>query len=116
VKAWVGERRPAAVAERPARTGTAHTAARQQEVGQDIEHAPTIVPAPTSWKAGFAICGQSFGLWMTSWALDRALVRLHRPRRGGKDGERDVVAHNDVVDAGAISRDTPARSRRPPAG
>jgi hypothetical protein len=80
VQARVRQRGPAMTAERPPEVGAAHAAARQQQVGQDIEHAATVVPRPTSRKPLSSICGQRTGLWMTSWGLHLVLVRLHRPR------------------------------------
>ncbi len=57
VPARTAERRAAPGAERTPRLGATGAAARQKQVGQDIEHAPTVPGAPVLGKTAIPICG-----------------------------------------------------------
>lgn len=57
---------PAARAERPPGAAAARTPARQEEIGEDVDHRPTVALGARPGKPPRQICGQRFCLWTTS--------------------------------------------------
>jgi hypothetical protein len=66
VPARLPQRSQASRAHGSAGVGTSGAAAREGQVGQDGDHAATVPLPGHPQETRFGICGQRFGLWMTS--------------------------------------------------